>query len=356
MSLNSKSVFSKKLYTHQAHERANGMQRTDPDFLLPGYEDLELSTQMVIREAMARGVEIDILDRRDNFIRLRKGSRSELVRQATMTTLDPLVSYFVMENKQVTKTLLSEEGFRVPKGKIYFSIQDALADYARYASMRCVVKPNFTNYGVGVNIVPEDDPELFQDALRDAFQHGQEVIVEEYFAGQEYRFLVINGEVEAVCKRLPANVVGDGKSSIRQLVRRKNDDPSCYKIPAYRIRLQRLEKQVLAEQGLTPSLVLAEGQRVFLRHNSNVSTGGDPVDVTDQATIPYGNLAVAAAALARAHFCGVDLIVRDFSQEPSEDNHCFIELNFNPALYLHRYPVEGQKRYVEKAVLDQLGF
>ena len=328
----------------------------DPDFILAGYEDMELSTQMVIREALARGIEIDILDRCDNFIRLRKSGQSVLVRQATMTTLDPLVSYFVMENKKVTKALLSEAGFRAPQGRSYSSPQEAIDDYGHFESIPCVVKPNFTNYGIGVHMIGIGDAEHFANAVHDAFQHGQVVLVEEFFPGQEYRFLVIDGKVEAVCKRMPANVIGDGKQTIRQLVRSKNADPKSYKIADYRIQLGQLEKQVLAEQGLTSESVLEKGQRAQLRHNSNVSTGGDPIDVTDDATSAFSELAIQASALVHAHFCGVDIIIQDFSQEPSVDNHCFIELNFNPALYLHRYPVEGKKRYVEKAVLDQLGF
>lgn len=328
----------------------------EDDFILEGYEDLELSTQMILREAFARGIEVDILDRRDNFIRLRKGPRTEYVRKGTETALDPLISYFLMENKQVTKKVLDEAGFRVPKGEVFHSMQDALHAYPKYSGSDIIVKPNFTNFGVAVTMVPAGSPDVFQTALHDAFVHGSDVIVEEFFPGQEYRFLVMRSKLIAVCKRLPANVVGDGSSTIRQLVRRKNRDPKNYKTPDHYIHLRKEEKQVLSEQGRTPDTIPAAGEQVFLRYNSNVSTGGDPIDVTDEATEAYAKLAIEAAELAQAHFCGVDLIVHNFQEEPNPDNHCFIELNFNPALYLHRYPVEGKKRYVEKDVLDALGF
>lgn len=330
--------------------------KTSQNFTLEGYEHLELSTQMLIREAKKQGITVDIIDPSDNFISLRKGEHKEYVRKGSETRLDPLISYFLMENKVVTKFVLNEAGFRVPKGQLFHSKEDALDSYEHWKDLDVVVKPKSTNFGLGVGMVLAGAPGSFSQSVHEAFRHQQQVIIEEYFHGQEYRFLVIGNRVEAVCMRLPANVTGDGIHNIRQLVRLKNRDPHCYKIPEYYIRLRQTEKGILAEQNLTIDSIPKKGQQIFLRRNSNVSTGGDPVDVTDEVTPPYKELAVAASQLVHAHFCGVDMIVHDFSLKPTPDNYCFIELNFNPALYLHRYPVQGTPRLVEKAVLRELGF
>jgi glutamate--cysteine ligase len=100
--------------------------------------------------------------------------------------------------------------------------------------------------------------------------------------------------------------------------------------------------------------VIADGQEVFLRRNSNISTGGDSLDFTDLVPPGYGELAMAAAAAVGARICGVDMLIDDIDAAPSGDNYAVIELNFNPALHIHDYPYQGQNREVEKHVLDLL--
>lgn len=330
--------------------------QSEEDWQLPGYEDMELSTQMVIREAMRRGVKVEVLDRKDNFLRLRKGNHVHWVKQATKTSLDSLAAYCAMENKAVSKVLLKEAGVSVPEGGLFFDEESARAAYYLYRDRRLVVKPNHTNYGLGIHYVEPGDEEAYSQALSGAFRLGSEVIVEQFCTGEEYRFLVINGKCEGVCQRLPANVVGDGVHSIRRLVPLKNADPLAYKIPKYYVRLGKEEKRFLGQQGLSPESVLPRGQRVFLRRNSNVSTGGDPVDVTDEVHEGYGEMAVLAAQAVEATFCGVDVMIQDPKAPPTSEGYAVIEVNFNPALHLHRYPVTGKARPVERAVLDALGF
>lgn len=326
------------------------------DFILRGYEDMEWSTQMVIREAFERGVHVDLLDRGDNFIRLHKGNKQAFVKQATNTARDNIATYFLMENKEVTKKVLSQEGISVPKGKYYTSFEQASEDYPFFSHKKVVVKPNFSNYGIGIHFVEAGDFRLYQEALKDAFQYSRTVLVEEFFEGPEYRFLLIEGKVVAICERIPANVVGDGQHTIRQLVKKKNADPLSFKWHKYQIRLNSEEKENLKVSGLNFDSILPEGERVFLRKNSNVSTGGDPIDRTGQLHPDYEEIARQATQLVKATFCGLDMIIADKDKKPDPTNHAIIELNFNPALFLHRYPAVGEKRYVEKQVLDALGF
>ncbi|MCB1148645.1 MAG: hypothetical protein KDK48_00630, partial [Chlamydiia bacterium] len=221
---------------------------------------------------------------------------------------------------------------------------------------KLVVKPNRMNYGLGIFFVEPNDVASYERAIVEAFKHGQEVVVEEFCEGEEYRFLVINGKCEAVCKRIPANVVGDGSSSIKQLIQLKNHDPKKYKIPRYRLKLGKEEKRFLAGQGLDGDFVPEKGQRIWLRTNSNVSTGGDCIDFTDVAHIDYQTIAVRAAEAMDAVFCGIDMLIPEISLPADKGGYAVIECNFNPALWIHRYPTEGTKRYVERATLDVLGF
>jgi glutamate--cysteine ligase len=326
------------------------------DFILKGYEDMELSTQAVIREALKRGIDVEILDRKANFLRLRSEGKTEYVKSATMTSCDSLISYWMMENKEVTKILLEEEGFSTPRGEVFESAKEALEGYHRFEGRKLVIKPNRMNYGIGVYIVGADNLSAYEQAIGSAFQHGQEVICEDFVEGEEYRFLVIDGKVEAVCVRIPANIVGDGVHSIKELIRLKNYDITKHKIPKYFLKDGDDELTVLRKQGLDFTSVPKNGERIFIRNNSNVSTGGDSIDKTDDIHPGYGEIAAKAADVVNARFCGVDIILSEPGKPPNAQNHGIIELNFNPALWIHRYPTYGQKRYVEKAVLDTLGF
>lgn len=326
------------------------------DFEFAGYGDMELSTQLVIREAIERGVQVDILDRKDNFIRLSSGRKIEYVKQATKTSRDSLISYCLMENKEVTKKVLHDAGIAVPQGRLYSSKEVARSDYEFFQNRKVVVKPNFSNYGDGIGFADPFSQAEFSLALDHAFSFNDEVVVENFIEGKEYRFLVINGALVAICHRMPANVVGDGKKTIAALVAAKNEDPRSYKWRDYKIRLEEEELKNLAIQHLSPDSVLKKGQQVFLRKNSNVSMGGDPIDMTGKVHLEYEKIAVKAASVAGACFCGLDMIIADIKAKPTAENHAIIELNFNPALILHRFPYQGEKRYIEKIVLDLLGF
>jgi len=264
-----------------------------------------------------------------------------------------------MENKIVTKRLLAEAGIRVPGGSSYRSAAQAKGDFSRYGRQAAVVKPNTTNFGIAVTLLPAPISEQdFNDAVDRAFQEDSTVLVEEFIPGQEYRFLVIDGAVRGVLQRVPANVLGDGVSSVEQLVRTKNQDPrrgEGYRSPLEKIRLGAEELQMLRAQGLAAQTIPEAGRRVFLRKNSNISTGGDSIDVTDTLHESYKALAVASAAAAGSRISGIDMMILDTRLPATANNYAIIELNFNPALHIHDFPAQGINREVEKHVLDLLG-
>ncbi len=323
-------------------------------------ETLELSTQVLIAEARRRGVDVEILDPEDNFIALRRDDRTEYVKQATRTSADPYISALLMENKEVTKIVLRAAGLRVPAGGKYHTLEAALADYPQYQERKIVVKPNSTNFGEGVAIL-EAGVELtaYRAALETAFALDANVLVEEFIAGREFRFLVIGGQTRAVLHRVPANVRGDGRSTIRELVAAKNLHPyrgEGYRKPLERIRLDAIELDFLAGQGLGAESVPPADITVYLRKNSNISTGGDSIDFTDTMPAVYQRWAEQATAAVRAEICGLDMIIPDLAAEGPDAPYCILELNFNPALHIHDFPAEGKNRHVERHVLDLLGF
>lgn len=316
---------------------------------------LELSTQLLIKEAVRRGIEVDVLDRHDHFIRLRKKDRTEYIKQATRTSLDTYIAPLIMENKEVTKLILREHGIQVPNGISVFSLEEAESVFTQFQGRSIVVKPKSTNFGIGVHVLKTVQRDEYMESVARAFEHDHVVMIEEFIEGREYRFLVIGEETAAVLYRVPANVQGDGVHSIAELVEEKNKDPlrgEGYVTPLEKIKLGEVERAFLHAQGLSIDVVPAAGQVVYLRENSNISTGGDSIDFTDEMPDFYKDIAVKAAKAVGARICGADMIVRDLDMGPTSDGYSIIELNFNPALHIHNYPYRGMNREVEKKVLN----
>lgn len=314
------------------------------EYYLRGYEELEVSTQILIRAALKRGIKVEVLDKKDSFISLEKNGKKEYVKQATKTSLDSYITFLIMENKYVSKKVLEERGIKVPAGEIYYSEEEAISDYPRFSKNKVVVKPNSTNFGIGVAVVNQGDKEFFLQKIKDAFTFDKEVIVEEFIDGPEYRFLVIGDKVEGIVHRVPANVIGDGVNNIKKLIELKNDQKNIYYI-----KFGATEKNELKKQSLTLNSIPKKGEQIFLRTNSNVSTGGDALDFTDDIPKKYKKIAVEAAKAANAKICGVDMII-------NKKNYGIIEINFNPALEMHAFPFKGKKRDLANPVLDLLGF
>ncbi|WP_338627696.1 bifunctional glutamate--cysteine ligase GshA/glutathione synthetase GshB [Clostridium baratii] len=327
-------------------------------FKLKGYEDLELSTQILILDGMKHGIEYEMLDRRDNFISLKKGEHIEYVKQATKTSKDAYITALIMENKLVTKKVLEKNNIKVPKGGYYENIEDALGDYYKYKGNQIVVKPKSTNFGIGITIFKGDfTKEEYNRAVEIGFENDNEILIEEFIKGKEYRFLVINDEVCGILHRVPANVVGDGKSTIRELVEEKNKNPlrgKGYKTPLEKISLGEAEEMFLRESNKDFDYVPLENETVYLRENSNISTGGDSIDFTDDIDDSYKEIAIKAARSVNAKITGVDMMISDIKEKASSNNYGIIEINFNPAIHIHSYPYKGLNRKVAEKVLKLL--
>ena len=325
-------------------------------FKLEGYEDLELSTQILMKESIKRGITVNVVDRSENFISLKKGEKIEYVKQATKTSKDTYVSVLIMENKTVTKKVLAEKGVKVPRGEEFNTIEDAKIKAHNYINKPIVIKPKSTNFGIGINIFPEGaNLEDIIHAFEIAFKNDNTVLIEEFIKGKEYRFLVINDEVVGILHRVPANVIGDGEKSITELVEVKNQDPlrgKGYVTPLEKIRLEENAELFLKQQGKNFDYIPKKDEIIYLRENSNISTGGDSVDYTDDIPQKFKDIAVNAAKAAGAKICGVDMMLEDYSDENT--NYAIIELNFNPAIHIQSYPYKGKERKIATHVLKLL--
>ena len=330
-------------------------------YALSAFDNMELSTQALLFDAIQKGLKIEILDERDQFLSLQFGDHLEYVKNGNMTSHDSYISPLIMENKVVTKKVLAKAGFNVPQSIEFTDVKSAVENFPLFENRAVVIKPKSTNFGLGISIFQQGvtDRDDFAKAVEIAFREDKEIMVEDYLLGTEYRFFVLGDQTLAVLLRVPANVIGDGVHTVAELVAAKNDHPlrgDGSRTPLKKIALGDIEQLQLKEQGLTVDSIPEKDQLVQLRANSNISTGGDSIDMTDEMHASYKEIAVGISKAMGAAVCGVDLIIPDLKKpaEPSLRSWGVIEANFNPMMMMHIFPFSGQSRRLTMNVIKML--
>ena len=315
-------------------------------------ERLGPSTGSIVDAAVARGIPYRRLTR-GSLVQFGWGSRQRRIQAAEVDSTSG-VAEAIAQDKELTKQLLNAAGVPVPLGRPVRDVDDAWAA-AMEIGLPVVVKPQDGNQGKGVtvNIVTR---EQLNAAFDSAATHG-EVMVEKFLPGFDYRLLVVGDRLVAAARRDPPQVIGDGTHTIRQLVDAVNLDPrrgEGHATSLTKIRLDDIAVGRLEAQGLTPDSVPARGQRVVLRNNANLSTGGTATDVTDTVHPEVAARAVDAAQMVGLHICGVDMVCENVLRPLEEQHGGVVEVNAAPGLRMHISPSFGRGRAVGEAVMDTL--
>jgi cyanophycin synthetase len=311
------------------------------------------STRAVVEAAAARGIpHLRLNDK--SFVMLGTGIHQKRI-QATIASTTPHLGVEIAGDKDFTKSLLSQHGVPVPKGFVAEDEEDA-ADIARSLGWPVVVKPLDASHGRGIltNIQSEEELKL---AYRDARTVREEVIVERFLEGFDFRFVVVNGKFICAAQRVPAFVVGDGRRSIAQLVEDANRDPRRgigHEKVLTRIELDELSIALLARRKLTPSSVPADGETVFLKSTANLSTGGISRDVTDAVHPSNVHLVERVARIVGLDIAGIDVVSPTVEKPIAEVGGGVVEVNAAPGFRMHVAPSEGTPRDVAGAVVDML--
>lgn len=319
---------------------------------LQGYEHFEATTQIIIAEILSRKLPFEVIDEKNNLISVMHNNREYIIHEGTISDANSLIAYWISNDKWMTKQFLKRAGISHAQGVLLQA--DYTPDMLGSVQFPLVVKPATTDHGIAVSTNLQTTEDLTA-AVETAFKFAPKVIVEEYFSGREYRFLVIDYHVRAIAYRVPANVTGDGKHTISQLIDKKNKGRGTdYTHPLLKIPIDAEVIRHLKALSKSPETVPFAGEQVFLRQNSNLSTGGDSIDVTDDMPEFYQDVAVKAARAAGLRIAGIDIIVRDLAAVPGPENYLVVELNAPAMLSMHDFPYIGKNRHVERYVLDSI--
>ncbi|MFA7253219.1 MAG: hypothetical protein WC107_01550 [Patescibacteria group bacterium] len=314
--------------------------------------NIDLSTQLIVEEAVSRNIAAVRLGERDIF-ELKLGSHTDYVCDQSLSSFG-LIARACCANKETTKYCLNRAGIAIAEGDIFASgqIEEALI-YAKEIGWPVVIKPSNSKFGnsVFLDINSADD---FIDSFQKCVKNFDKIIVEKYVEGTEYRILATREKVAAITKRVPANVIGDGLKTLSELIKEKNNDlRRKEKKGLFPIVIDEVAKRSFERKSILLETVPEKGKQIFLRDNSNLSTGGDSIDFTDMAHPSVKEIAVRVIkSIPGLLYGGVDFLTKDITKFQTDDSYIIVEVNSSPMISMHHYPYKGKPRNVAKEIID----
>jgi cyanophycin synthetase len=325
------------------------------DQLLSLYEAVRLgpSTGAIVEEAKRRGIPVRRLN---NYSLVQLGLGKNLRRiQATLSDYTSAIAVEIAQDKDDTKRVLGNIGLPVPNGDVARTIERAI-DIVEEIGYPVILKPLDASHGRGISGRIENEAAL-KEAWNDAREFGNRIVIEQYAEGRDHRVLVVNGKVVACAERIPARVVGDGTSTIAQLIEGENKDgrrgvghtKTLTKLPG-----DERTACFLRKQGRTLQTIPAKDETIFLRGTANLSTGGTAVDRTDEMHPDNITACEMAAGIIGLDIAGIDVLTPDISVPFRENGAVIIEVNAGPGIRMHTHPTEGTPRNVGAPIIDML--
>jgi cyanophycin synthetase len=311
------------------------------------------STRSILDACERRGIPVQHLGN-GSLYQLGYGRYARRI-QAAMTDCTGSIGVDVAGDKQLTRKILSESGVPVPYGQVVTSEEEILESFRQF-NRSVVVKPCQGNQGKGVSLNLNNESDVLA-AFRLAEIYDSKVIIEEYVKGNNFRVLVVGGEVVAAAKRVPPMVIGDGVSTIKELVEKENGNPlrgEGHENFLTKIVLDSIVVMELYRQGFSLSSIPFKGEKILLRQSANLSTGSTAVDVTNSIHPDNIRLAVYATRIIGLDIAGVDMILDDISKSYQEQEGKIIEINAAPGLRMHVLPSRGKRRDVGEKIVKVL--
>ena len=314
------------------------------------------STETIIKEAEARKIPWMWLSARA-MLQLGYGAKQKRI-QATLSNNTSILAVELACDKEGTKNILGNAGVPVPQGTVIEYLDELEQAIADVGGFPIVIKPLDGNHGRGItiNINSWVEAEVAYDFASKASK-TRSVIIEQYYQGNDHRVLVINNQVVAVAERVPAHVIGNGKSTIKELIEITNQDPrrgNGHDNVLTKIFVDKTSQAVLDKQGYSLDSVLPSQETAYLRATANLSTGGVAIDRTDEIHPENIWLAQRVAKVIGLDIAGIDIVTSDISKPLRDTKGVVVEVNAAPGFRMHAAPSHGLPRNVGASVLEML--
>lgn len=311
------------------------------------------STQSIVDEATKRGISHIRLNE-ESYVQLGEGVHQRRI-QATMMDNTSALGVELADDKASTKDLLASMGIPVPHGLTVRKIDEALKA-AEEIGYPVVVKPLVGNHGRGITVNITGPKEL-DIAFKMANKIYGTCIVEKYLVGYDFRILVIDGKFVAAALREPAFVIGDGKSSIQELIDEVNKDPDRgigHEKNLTRITIDYMTERLLQVRQLTLESILPVGKKVYIKSTANISAGGTALDVTENVHPLNRLMAERISRIIGLNVMGIDILAQSLEKPLKGETSGVVEVNAAPGFRMHLNPTKGTSRNVASYILDML--
>ncbi|MCK4891980.1 MAG: hypothetical protein KAS78_04910 [Candidatus Pacebacteria bacterium] len=322
-----------------------------------------ISSIILAEEALKRGIKINHINRyqkRMAFLELLYKKHFEYIAGQNVSQTS-FTGNYATSNKALTKSLLLRAKINIAKGKLFSKGDiDKAQNFINKIGYPIVIKKKDGTHGDLV-FVGIKNRKMCDKAANCILKENDDVLIEKEFKGKEYRIIATKNKFIAATNRIPANVIGDGIHTIRELIKSKNNDikrgNSFFENkPLRKIKVNNIVKQNIREQNMTLNTILFEKEKIYLRKTSNLSTGGDSIDVTDQVHPEIRKIAIRAIrAIPGLAYAGIDLMTNNnISKKPTKNSYIIIEINASPGIFMHHFPYQGKSRNVAKGIIDIL--
>jgi cyanophycin synthetase len=311
------------------------------------------STASIVDEAVARKIPFIRLNR-SSLVQLGYGVNQVRFR-ATMTDKTSSIAVDIAGNKDETKRILQEQAIPVAKGMTISSDED-LEIALTQIGFPLVFKPLNGNHGKGATINVKTRDEAFE-AFAYAQKYSHRVILERFITGHDFRILVIDNRMVAAAQRVPANVVGNGKNTVQELIDIENSDPRRgygHENVLTEITVDRDTLDLLDKKGYNLDTIPPKSEIVYLKSTANLSTGGTSIDVTDMVHPQNVFMCERIARVVGLDICGIDIMAKNLTELLTDNGGVVLEVNAAPGFRMHLAPSEGLPRNVAAPVIDML--
>ncbi len=311
------------------------------------------TTGPIVAAAQARNIPVQRLDD-NNLMQLGHGARQRLLR-GSMTGRTGFLAEAISGDKLLTKQLLSQLGVPVPRGRLVTNADDAWAAACEFG-LPVIVKPRDEDCSIGVSLMLRTRPQVAAAYLR-ARECRPDVLVEPHLPGIPHRLFIVSDRLVAAVRRDPAQVFGDGRQTIEELVAEANRDPRRGNEPDLPLSLIEIDDevlQILGDQELGLASIPANGDQIALRYDPKTCYGGTITDVTEQVHPEVAAAALDAVRILGLDVAGVDVMATDIGRPLEQQGGGILEVNSGPAIYLHFSPLCEPGRPVAEAIVESL--
>lgn len=289
-----------------------------------------------------------------NIYQIGYGKKGRII-EASIGNRTSCVGVDISCDKLLTKQMLKMQNIPVADGRKILNLFGLLQEAERIG-YPVVLKPQSGNKGNGVTLNIKNHKQLV-DAYINLRKSQKDIIIEKYIQGRDYRVCVVDYKVVAVALRVAPFVIGNGKDNLKTLIDIVNEDPlrgEDHEKVLTKIKIDTELISCLLKREIQLEYVPKNGEKVFLRENANLSTGGIAMDCTEKICEENIEYCINAAKILGLDICGVDICAKDIGIPLNESNGVVLEINAAPGIRMHQCPSKGKKRNVGKAILEML--